>query len=170
MSYKLIGAVCVVLACWFIGFVKVSAHRHEVSTLNNIIFAVRIMRNELQFRSTPLPQLCMIAADKTTGCVSRFLTKLTEALDSQICPDAYQCTLYAISHTERIPDCVSDLLYEFGKTLGQFDLPGQLDGLSVICKHANDLLEKIMQQEDVRMRSYQTLGVCAGIALVILLV
>ena len=57
-----------------------------------------------------------------------------------------------------------------GQTLGRFDLPGQLKGIKAVQESCRRELARLERNRDARLRSYQTLGLCAGAALVILLV
>jgi len=54
--------------------------------------------------------------------------------------------------------------------LGRFDLPGQLEGIQAVRKRCEESLESIRKNRNERLRSYQTLGVCAGAALAIILI
>ena len=57
-----------------------------------------------------------------------------------------------------------------GSSLGRFDLDGQLLGLEAVRVYCQEQLSEMSKDRDVRLRSYQTLGLCAGAALAILFV
>ena len=61
------------------------------------------------------------------------------------------------------------LLLELGRSLGNFDLNGQLRGIEAVRRQALEALQNSVKDRDQRIRSYQTLGLCAGAALAILL-
>ena len=61
------------------------------------------------------------------------------------------------------------LLRNLGRSLGRFDLEGQLRGIDAVRHETLEALEKLTHDQDERLRSYQTLGLCAGAALAILL-
>jgi hypothetical protein len=52
--------------------------------------------------------------------------------------------------------------------LGIFDLPGQLKGLEEAQQVCQRALEQLEKGQAARLRSYQTLALCAGAALTIL--
>ena len=60
------------------------------------------------------------------------------------------------------------LLRQLGKTLGRFDLEGQLQGLQAVCAACLEARDSLQKDRDTRLRSYRTLGLCAGAALAIL--
>jgi hypothetical protein len=55
-----------------------------------------------------------------------------------------------------------------GTSLGRYDLQGQLNGIESVRIRCRSDLEELERNRDVRLRSYQRLGLCAGCALAIL--
>lgn len=170
MTMKLFGAALIILACGGYGFMMANAHRKEVKALQNIITTISYIKCELQFRNTALPELCSRAAKVTQGCISRFFQSLAAELEAQICPDTNECLLNALSRHPDIPPSSTEAIVNMGTTIGVFDLTGQLDGLNRVLLQSEEALSKLTKQQDIRIRSYQTLGLCAGAALAILLV
>jgi hypothetical protein len=61
-------------------------------------------------------------------------------------------------------------LEELGQSLGRFDLPGQLRGLERAIRETELVLRTVREGAPERRRSWQTLGLCVGAALAILLI
>lgn len=170
MSFKWIGAFLVIAGCGGVGFTMAAACKREEWTLRILINALDFMSCELQFRLTPLPQLCRQAGKECRGVVGKVLTDLAEELENQIAPDADSCMYAALSHTDNLPKTAREALQLLGTSLGRFDLQGQLQGLEQVRSHCRRELDRLTRDRDQRVRSYQTLGVCAGAALAILFV
>ena len=170
MNFKWIGAIMVIVGCGGFGFSLAAAHRREESTLRQLIFALDYMECELQYRLTPLPDLCRAAAGEQRGCVREVLLNLSRELDAQISPDVERCMQAAISMVEDIPKHTKAAFLDMGKTLGRFDLSGQLKGLEQVRRACRTELESLRTNREPRLRNYQTLGLCAGAALAILLI
>ena len=168
MSIKLIGAALIIAGCGGVGFSMAAAHRREESALRQLIGALDYMGCELQYHLTPLPELCRSAAEQTVGCIRQVLISLASELESQIAPDASACMNAAISKTSKLPQRVQKNLTGLGSSLGRFDLQGQLNGLEGARQQCRRDLDELSKDRDVRLRSYQTLGLCAGSALAIL--
>lgn len=168
MNIKLIGAVLVFAGCGGFGFAMAASHRREETALRQYLIALDFMECDLSCRLTPLPQLCRSAGNVTTGCVHTFLHRLAEELEAQVAPDAASCVRAAVAATPGLPDGLAAQLSELGATLGRFDLPGQIRGLRAASVRAKLALEALSENRDSRLRSYQTLGLCAGAALAIL--
>ena len=170
MSFKWIGAILVITGCGGMGFAMAAAYKREEWMLRCLINALEYMTCELQFRMTPLPALCRQAGRECRGAVGKVLTDLAEELECQISPDADSCMYAALSRTENLPRETREALRMLGTSLGRFDLQGQLRGLELVRSHCRGILESLSRDRDKRVRSYQTLGVCAGAALAILFV
>lgn len=170
MNYKWIGAIMVIVGCGGFGFSLAAAHRREEKTLRQLIFALDYMECELQYRLTPLPDLCRQAASEQHGCIRDVMMNLSRELDAQVSPDVERCMQAAISMVEDIPKHTKSALLDMGKTLGRFDLSGQLKGMEQVRAACRSELDVLRTNREPRLRSYQTLGLCAGAALAILLV
>lgn len=160
----------IIISCGGFGFSLAAAHRREEAALRQLISALDLMECELQYRLTPLPELCRQAALDNTGCVREVLLKLSVELDSQISPDVESCMNAAVSAVAEIPNHTRNALLSMGRNLGRFDLSGQLKGLEQVRASCRRQLETMNVNREPRLRSYQTLGLCAGAALVILFI
>lgn len=170
MSIKWLGAVLVIVGCGGVGFSMAAGCKREEWALRSLVSALDFMTCELQFRLTPLPQLVRQTGQECRGIVGEVLTELAVQLESQIIPDADSCMYAALSRFEHLPKAAEEALRLLGTSLGRFDLPGQLQGLEQVRAHCRRELERMNAGKEQRLRSYQTLGVCAGAALAILFV
>ena len=168
MYMKLIGAVMVVTACGGFGFRLAAAHIREERTLRRLTAILDYMECELQYRLTPLPQLCRQAAGEGMDTLCKFFLSLTHELEDQISPDVEGCVRDALKQCPDIPKQTRFILEQFGQTLGRFDVQGQLKGLEAVRQECRRNLEIMNQNKQSRLRGYQTLGLCAGAALAIL--
>lgn len=170
MSWKWIGALLIIAGCGGFGFSLAAAHRREENTLRKLISALDLMECELQYRLTPLPDLCRMAGQETTGCIREIFLRLSAELDAQIAPDVERCMTAALSGAPDLPKHSYNAFVTLGATLGRFDLSGQLKGLEQVRAECRRQLEVLSTNREPRLRSYQTLGLCAGAALAILLI
>ncbi len=166
---KWIGGMLIVASCGGCGFLMAARYRAEEEAIRQLIRALDYMQCELQYRLTPLPQLCRQAGQEVKGCPQAVLTAMADELERQIAPDAASCMSAALEGRE-IPSGLRIGFDMLGASLGRFDLEGQLQGLRSVRSHCRAQLSELSGSRDQRVRSYQTLGLCAGAALAILLV
>ncbi len=169
MMYKWTGALLIVAGCGGFGFAIAAGHRRQEKLLRQLIQILEFMENELQYRLTPLPELCRQAGKEVDGLLKNVFLELARELDWQVSPDVGSCMSAAIKRNHDLPVILRKHLFRLGNTLGRFDLPGQLQGLQAVKAGCAESIKLLDNDRDNRLRSYQTLGVCTGAALAVLL-
>lgn len=170
MSYKWIGVIFVIVGCGGFGFSIGATQVMEEKTLRQLICALDYMECELQFRLTPLPDLCRQAGVNARGCIRDVFLKLSIELETQLSPDVDCCMRRVLEKIQNLPKHTQEALLELGQSLGRFDLQGQLKGLEIVRAACRRRLEQLTTNKEPRIRSYQTLGLCAGAAIAILFI
>lgn len=169
MISKWIGAIFIIAGCGGCGFSVASASIRETRMLQGLLRTLRYMECELQYNLSPLPDLCRQAGSNAFGPVREVFVNLARELEWQIQPDVRSCMVEVVGKSHTMPGSVRKLFYQLGDSLGRFDLSGQLSELQSLQTTCERELQKVSCHQDTRMRSYRTLGLCAGIALAILL-
>ena len=169
MSVKWFGAILIVLACGGCGFSMAASHLTQERTVRALIAALEFMESDLRYRLTPLPELCNCAGNMIRGQIGDVFLKVSQRLQQQTAPDVAVCMAAAVADSE-LDGAVRKHLLTLGETLGRFDLDGQLRGIEAVQSECRRTLEKLYNHRESRLRSYQTLGLCAGAALAILLI
>lgn len=131
---------------------------------------LQFMEWELTYRLTPLPELCRLAAHGTNGTVNKIFMELAKELEQQLFPDAPSCMNALLDRNNHLPGQFRSLLRDLGSSLGCFDLPGQLQGLSACRQRCLEEIHLLQSNQENRIRNYRMLGVCTGLALAILLI
>lgn len=170
MNYKWIGGILIIVSCGGFGFSLAAGQIREERALRQLLGALEYMECELQFRLTPLPELCRQTGREVPGRVGKIFTILASELESQISADVESCMNAALAAVPDLPGQTRQAFRLLGRTLGRFDLEGQLKGLESVGAGCRSTLEKLTENREPRLRSYQTLGLCAGAALAILFI
>ncbi len=168
MTWKWIGAMFVILGCSGVGFSIAAEYRQQELFLQKLIRAIFFMENDLKYRLTPLPDLCLQAGTQAGGSVKAVLHTLAQELATQRSADAGSCMTAALERNSSLPLMGRKHLIDLGNCLGRFDLSGQLQGLEAIRDGCQKDLYTWNQNRENRLRSYRTLGICTGISLAIL--
>lgn len=170
MVSKWIGAALIIASCSGWGFQIAAGKRKEEYLLLQLAGILKFMEAELQYRLTSLPELCRMAAGEANGILRGVFLNLYRELTCRKQPDAGSCMYAAIARSKDMPSRIRRLLVLLGQTLGRYDLSGQLQGIQSVQKRCEETLANIRKNRDERLRSYQTLGICAGMALAIILI
>ena len=170
MILKLIGTVFVIAGCGGVGFRIAANHRKEECNLRQLIGILDYMECELQYHLTPLPELCRQVSKEFTGLLGEVFWELSTEMEAQTSSNMEICMATAIQKVGRLTTLANEQLQMLGKSVGRFDIDGQLKGLESVRQDCRRKLDALSVNRDTRLRSYQTLGLCAGAALAILFV
>ncbi len=165
-----IGALFIIAGCGGFGFSMALHYKRQEQCLRQLIKGLDIFSSDLAYRLTPLPEVCRSVAKSVGGSVGKAFSYLAMELDSQVCPDAACCMEAALNSACDLPKSCRTYLLQLGQTLGRFDMAGQLSEIAATKADCLEKLDAIRADRDVRIRNYQTLGLCAGVALAILLI
>lgn len=169
MYIKVMGAIIIVLGCGGYGLLLTKAHRQEVQALRQLRAALETMEAELQYRMTPLPELCRLGAAQSGGQLNTVLTALAGELDKQNTAQVESCMDLALGQSNDLPCQCRGVLMRLGRSMGRFDLSGQMQALEGCREECSRILENLECDQTQRLRDYRTLSFCAGAALAILL-
>ncbi len=170
MMLKIVGAILIITGCGSVGFKIAANYRRDENALEQLVSILDFMYAELQYRLTPLPSLCRLVAMHFRNMPGRLFEELAQEMELQTSTNIGQCMTAIISGKRTIPAITRTQMIRLGNSLGRFDLDGQLMGLEAVRQDCMRNLEQLRSNRDVRLRSYQTLGLCAGAALAILFV
>lgn len=170
MWTKIIGAFCIVCVCGGYACRLASFHRKDEHNIQQLLFLLQFMESELQYRFTPLPELCRISAQQSHGVLSSVFSELYHALLSQRYSNANDCMSAVLQHIKDIPPYTTEILGLLGAQLGCFDLNGQVRCLDSVMDRCHQLLSKLNDEHNVHVRHYKTIGLCAAAALIIILI
>lgn len=168
MTLRILGAIIILSSCGGFGFSMVKAYQREERCLQALSRSVEWMICQLEYSLMPLPQLIRSAAGKENSPVGQVFTGLANRLETQRDTDASAAMTAILEDFENLPLRTRLLLQQFGVSLGKFSLSGQiscLHGIAQLCQREQNSLSN---GREARLRSYRTLGLCAGAALVIL--
>lgn len=170
MNAKWIGAIFVFISCGGVGFSIAHGYRYREQLLQQLLASMAMMASELEYRLTPLPELLRKAAGDTSGILRDVFANAAREMDWHSEPDAGSCIRAALERSHDLPACLRRPLCLLGQTLGQFDISGQLRGLESAEDACRREIARLERNRETRIRSYETLGLCAGAALIILFV
>ena len=170
MTLKILGSILVIAGCGGVGFRIAANHRLEEKSLRQLVSILDYMECELQYRLTTLPDLGRQATNEFNGIPGKVLYELTAEMESQVAPDITCCMQAVLGRNKDVPPITRKILELLGMSIGRYDLNGQLKGLESVRYECRRNIELLSNNKDTRLRSYQTLGLCAGAALAILLI
>lgn len=165
---KLMGAGMIVGGFWAVGLLKCRWIRQEQNAFCQLRIALDWMICKLEFQLPPLVELLENASKQSSGSIRRVLADAAQNMNEKGFPPN-EALHHALEKETKLSPNVKQQLLLLGQSLGAFDLRGQIEEIQSAKLRCEKALEESIRQHEKRMGSYQTLSLCAGIALVILL-
>ena len=128
MSIKFVGAICIVVACSGCGMLMKASHLRMTHRFQDLISILEYMECELQYRCTPLPQLCRQAGERSHGKIQQVFLSLADELEAQISPNVGRCMAAVLDRSSNLEIDLKEILIDLGNDLGKFNLLGQIQG------------------------------------------
>lgn len=170
MIIKIIGSLLIIASCGYFGIQIAASHRRSTQMMKQLINTISYIAQELRYRMSSLPEIFRQAATYSGGTIGRFFKVLTNEIEQQVAPDVNCCIDAALLQVSGLPELVKSGIKLMGKSLGHFDLDGQLKGLETVHAECTCMLKSFTVNQELRLRSYQTLALCAGAAVTILFI
>lgn len=168
---RLFGAGLVALAAGAVGFGFARRVKTQCAQLDALVWALETMAGEMSARLTPLPEIFLMLGSGGQKEVSLFFKTAAMAL-----MEPPGCTVpvsfkrgFAAAANFRPGEQAAQALYALSTGLGRFELERQLAAIEQAKGAVTRELLSLQAQKQARCRSYGTIGVCAGLALAVIL-
>ena len=165
---KMIGMVFIIFAVSSVGFTMSASIKKEKSLLMQMQRALQILRNEIAFCGTPLPQTFALMAASCSGNLERVFSDTAKLMDRH----RWMSPAAAMEQTlsGRQETALSDVLRELAAGLGNYDLQAQITSIRMADERIAALLQQTEQEVRAKGKIYETLGICGGLSVAILLI
>lgn len=166
---RLIGAAMIILGAGSFGIGKTVQFYRQQRQLRAFLHMLEILKCELAYTLFPLPKLCRVTAQRCDRLCADFLNDYAARLESGSSRRAAAREAFADSKPVLPPDADAAIL-ELFSTLGRYELSGEENLLNLTQHRLRTALERGESEKRPMAKGYAILGVCTGVALVILLV
>ena len=167
---KWLGAILIISSCGWLGMYLSSTQTREVRSLSDLIKIMEFMICEVRFKMKPLWSVAKEASNESDGELRVVFQDLSDELQKHVKPDVSTCMQTALLSNSKVPRITSNCLQYLGKSLGRFDIEGQLDELNKVLNYSKSLLDRMNNNMECKIRCYKTLPLCAGAILALLLI
>lgn len=168
MTIRMLGAIVLCLGASGIGFSASRTVRRTVKTMQQLKLALEMMRCEISYTLTPIARICRIAASGSEGEVHILFERLA-AVFSGTYPEQDGWAKELIAATlHSVPPEVAETMAELIASFGRFGVSEQLRLIDLTLEKVQAALAQLDTDKKQRCRCYETLGICAGLAIAVL--
>lgn len=173
MLLKILGAILTISSCSALGFYFSNELNVRVKQLRELKKYVMILRGDIRYGGTPLPEAIGNLARRSPGVYKKFLSQVSELLmvsGGGTFSEIWSKCVWKDLKNSSLTESDKENLIRFGDTLGYLDREMQI---STIDLYLNQLQEEISEQAIVakeRTKLYNVLGIMAGIFITIVMI
>ncbi|NLZ47360.1 MAG: stage III sporulation protein AB [Clostridiales bacterium] len=170
---KIFGAVLMIGASTFIGFMFAEFARRRLLQLKELEGALIQLENEIFFTRTALPEACLSVSFKSKYPINTLFKKVSNLLtdnSSDSVYDAFYKTLNGEIEGLYVTKEDKDILLDLAKALGESDLEGHRKVFNLAEHNLKTRIQSIEANVDKNVKMYRYLGFSLGAAVAILLV
>lgn len=167
---KVVGAALILVACAGLGFQIARGYRDRPKQLSDLTNAIRMLRAEIEYSLTPLPQALERVAKRTTHPLDALFRGASERLhQGDSVPEAFQVGMDRCRPVSAFKQVDLEVVSDFALTLGASDLVHQTQQLDAALQRLAALENEARELQRKNERLWQYLGILLGLLLVIIL-
>lgn len=170
---KMVGAVCILIACGYIGLKIAGMYKKRVEVLKFLQNGLNLLETEINYGATPLPiALKRISKKLHKGAAILFIhaaNKLEENKGIPACV-AWEEGVNRLNDVTPLTEEEINILTCFGKSLGNSDKEEQLKNIA-LAKEQLKMVEKCAEvAKEKNQRMWRYMGFCLGAVIVLILI
>ncbi len=170
---KIIGCILVIASSAGMGFYFSGELRNRTQDLKELKKLVGLLKGDIRYASTPLPEAIGAIARRHTGNYSRFLndvsTKLQE-LSGQTFSDVWKAATEKELANTSLSKKDKLQLARFGENLGYLDKDMQMNTFELYLTQLEEEITELTKTAKEKTYLYNTLGIMAGIFITIIMI
>lgn len=165
---KALGIAFILLSAFSVGSRISVGLKQQCRYLQCVIDALQIFENEIAVRCTPLPEAFSVMATAAQGSAQTIFLHVSDQMQQQRWTSprsAMENALKSISE-----NLIGDILLDLSDKLGKYDIDTQLAEIAYAKERVKRRLYDLESERKMKSKTYKTLSLCTGLAVVILLI
>jgi stage III sporulation protein AB len=169
---KWIGAVFILFATSWFGFYFAKQLTDRTKQIRAWKLTLQSLEAEIMYSQLPLQDACRRIADQMNGRLREFLLHFSDVLanGAESTKSAWMECLELYKKNVSLKQKDIEILMQFGETLGMHDKHSQQKQIVLALRHLEREEQEALENHQKYDRMAKTLGVLAGILLIILLI
>ena len=172
MVIKWCGGVMILLGSVCIGMWFRMQYLHRIFTVKEMQKAITLLKGEIHYGRTPLPEACLSVAHRIQGSGRQFFCRIGQQLQQGegTVEKIWQDTMIEVLGHKQLNMTDYEELMRLGNTLGYLDVELQVRTLELCLARLQDSIAGYEKEKKDQTRLYPVLGTFAGFLLCLVLV
>lgn len=169
---KWIGALLLVSATTMIGYYFSTKYSERPKQIRTLIYSLQVIEAEMTYSQHPLYQLFYIVSERTPDPFNNFFHSLAEKLTKEVTNFYYLWSeeVKVLIKQSSLRKSEADLLKQFGKSLGQYNISEQQKQIHLTMTHLKRELDDAIDERDKYEKLTKSIGFLAGLFIVIIFI
>ena len=170
---KVVGCILIILSSSLMGIYYGNELKNRVNDLKELKKLIILLRGDIRFSNTPLPEAISGIARRHDGSFKGFFTGVSEKLSeysgntfSQVWKEAVENQLHSTSLNKKDKSS----LIQFGENLGYLDKEMQMNTIELFINQMEDELQDLSETTKEKVYLYKSLGIMGGIFISIIMI
>jgi len=169
---KIIGGVLICTSLGLGGVIKAICEEQKLEVLNEYEKSLNLLKGEIKFSISSLPEAIYSVAKRTSGPVSEFYNSISEEIMRQ--PDIVINKIWERETINILKEPLQDnslieLINELGSQLGHLDVEMQERSIELNLSRLQELQAKVREDIIKKSKLYKTMGIALGVLITIVL-
>ena len=168
---RFVGFVLIVSSSASVGFSMADRVRRAQKLYRQALSSLAYMKAEIEFHLTPLDEITRQLSTLSSGVLGEIFSGFSR--DITLAPGVSCGVLMRRClrmQKYRLPQELSDILGELFDLLGRQDVLAQIRAIELAEGRLQQVYAQSRSEKNERCRAYRTIGICAGLALAIVLI
>lgn len=169
LIFKGIVYVLIFLTCTYIGMLKSKTYSERVMQLKNFKEALNVFKTKIKFTYEPIPQIFKEIGENTKGSIGEIFSKSSIYMNEEAADSSWRKAVEENGQMNITQEDKSVFL-RLSRLLGQTDLEGQINEIELVDSFLNTQIEEAEDEKTKNEKLNKTLGMIAGLVIVILVI
>lgn len=170
---KILGILLILISSTVVGFMYGEGMKKRVNELNELLRGVYILKNEINYMHSLLPEALMKVSEKCTGTIKKIFVDASTILLSNEEVDVYTSFKKSIDINKSNINLTKEdlsIFLDLTKSLGELDVDGHNDIFSLVTENLNKAIIGAESNLEKSIKMYRYLGFSFGAMIAIVLI
>jgi len=170
---KILGILLILISSTVVGFMYGEGMKKRVKELNELLRGVYILKNEINYMHSLLPEALMKVSEKCTGTIKKIFVDASKILLSNEEVDVYTSFKKSIDINKSNINLTKEdlsIFLDLSKSLGELDVDGHNDIFSLVTENLNKAIIGAESNLEKSIKMYRYLGFSFGAMIAIVLI
>ncbi len=170
---KILGILLILISSTVVGFMYGEGMKKRVRELNELLRGVYILKNEINYMHSLLPEALMKVSEKCTGTIKKIFVDASKILLSNEEVDVYTSFKKSIDINKSNINLTKEdlsIFLDLSKSLGELDVDGHNDIFSLVTENLNKAIIGAESNLEKSIKMYRYLGFSFGAMIAIVLI